>query len=44
VREDDAEPELLGGGEIVAMAVTTAFDPLLLEEERLKAILMVLTL
>jgi hypothetical protein len=42
VREDDAEPELLddedmelGGGEIVAMAVTTAFDPLLLEEERL---------
>jgi hypothetical protein len=41
VREDDAEPELLDGedmelgdGEIVAMAVKTAFEPLYAEEER----------
>jgi F-box/WD-40 domain protein 7 len=41
VREDDAEPELLddenmelGDGEIVAMAVKTAFEPLYAEEER----------
>jgi hypothetical protein len=41
VREDDAEPELLDDedmelrdGEIVAMAVMTAFDPLHAEEER----------
>jgi WD40 repeat protein len=41
VREDDAEPELLddedmelGDGEIVAMAVKTAFEPLHAEEER----------
>jgi WD40 repeat protein len=41
VREDDAEPELLddedmelGDGEILAMAVKTAFDPLHAKEER----------
>jgi WD40 repeat protein len=41
VREDDAEPELLDDedmelrdGEIVAMAVKTAFEPLYAEEER----------